>query len=166
VLDEDITLPESGGDIAVGTYDNTTGGFAKTANKTAFTKLDPQSFNDTEPRLIVITRKFDNFLLQFFDGNQFPPYWDYDVIKLSGETSPADKVLKSGKKAIVAFCLLDTEDEDYPPWERLRIGHNPVPNAGQPNFEILEEANLTEEGLDDELDCNNIAPAPGGEAQP
>jgi hypothetical protein len=165
------TLPESAGETGVALYTDNAGALAKTTSGTSLVLLEPQSFNDTDPRLVRITRLFDDFVLQFFEGRQFPPYFDIDVIKLSGPTAPTDKVLKEGEFAIAATCLFDTDDlpdrngepQVYPPPSNIRLGHNPVPNAGQPNFEVLDQADLAAAGLDDDLNdavCARLRPAP------
>jgi hypothetical protein len=129
------------------------GFFSKTATEplvvftqsgVAAIEVQPGSFpNDM---IIRISREPDNSNLTGFDGNEFPPYWNYDATRSDGPTSPSDHVLNEGKLASIGFCLFlepdgnnDTGDEiPYPPEGQRRIGHNPVPGSGQPAFEILE----------------------------
>lgn len=152
-VDIPFTTPPGGtGDFGVGFFDpgTTTNTVVKTLNGTALVELEPGSFN--QPTTIVVSRKSDGFALTDFDGDQFPPYFDYDAINAAG-----DHVLKNGKTAIVAFCLLDPV-YTYP--ENPRIGHNPVVGAPGFPFEVLEEVNLAEDhpGLAAQLNCGNLAP--------
>jgi hypothetical protein len=125
----------------------------KTGNGQALVQLDPGAF--LEPTVISISRLADAFQLTNFDGNQFPPKYDYDAVNSSGT-----HVLQTGKFAIVAFCLLSLESEGvegaypaggYP--ENRRIGHNPVAGAPGFPFEVLDPVDLEEEGLADDLNC-------------
>jgi hypothetical protein len=147
-----FTTPPGGtGDFGVGFFDpgKTTNTVVKTLNGTALVELEPGSFN--QPTSIVVSRKSDGFTLTNFDGDQFPPYFDYDAINAAG-----DHVLKNGKTAIVAFCLLDPV-YTYP--ENPRIGHNPVVGAPGFPFEVLEEVNLADHpGLAAQLHCGNLDP--------
>jgi hypothetical protein len=153
------TVPtESPGDFGVGFFDpaNPNNTLVKTQNGTALVELEPGSFD--EPTTIVLSRKSDNFELTGFDGNQFPPYFDYDAINASG-----NHILENGQFAIVGFCLLDTDVQSYPEYENIRIGHNPVQinegaPSGLPAFEILDFVDLAAEGLADELNCGNLDP--------
>lgn len=152
-VDIPFTTPPGGtGDFGVGFFDpgKTTNTVVKTLNGTALVELEPGSFD--QPTSIVISRKSDGFTLTDFDGDQFPPYFDYDAINAAG-----DHVLKNGKTAIVAFCLLDPV-YTYP--ENPRIGHNPVAGAPGSPFEVLEEVNLAEGhlGLAAQLNCGNLNP--------
>jgi hypothetical protein len=140
--------PGSPGDFGAGVFDpaKTTKTLIKTKSGKALVQLDPGSF--TELTFITLSRKADNFQLHDFDGRQFPPKYDYDAVNTSG-----NKVLKNGKKAIVAFCLLGLDDVAFPHGypDHPRIGHNPVAGAPGFPFEILDEVNLAAEGLDDDL---------------
>ncbi len=152
-VDIPFTTPPGGtGDFGVGFFDpaNTNNTVVVTQNGTALVELEPGSFN--QPTTIVVSRKSDGFTLTNFDGNQFPPYFDYDAINAAG-----DHVLKNGKLAIVAFCLLDPV-YTYP--ENPRIGHNPVAGAPGFPFEVLEEVNLAADHPDlaAQLNCGNLAP--------
>ena len=152
-VDIPFTTPPGGtGDFGVGFFDpaNTNNTVVVTQNGTALVELEPGSFN--QPTTIVVSRKSDGFVLTNFDGNQFPPYFDYDAINAAG-----DHVLKNGKTAIVAFCLLDPV-YTYP--ENPRIGHNPVAGAPGFPFEVLEEVNLAEDHPDlaAQLNCGNLEP--------
>lgn len=151
------------GDIGVGLYDpaTTTNTIIKTASSVALTELQPGAFESSpdEVRLIVVERKPDNPPGIVFDGQTFPPYFDYDAIKLTGTTTAADKVLKTDKKAVIAFCLLPAVE--YP--DGARIGHNPVQGAPDFPFELLDELSLRDEAgeltdLGRELDCGNLQP--------
>jgi probable HAF family extracellular repeat protein len=148
-----VTVPtDSPGDFGVGFFDpaSTTNTLVETQNRTALVDLEPGSFN--EPTTIVVSRRSDNFRLTNFAGNQFPPFFDYDAINASG-----DHVLKNGKTAIVAFCLLDPV-YTYP--ENRRIGHNPVAGAPGFPFEILPPVDLAEDRPDlaEALNCENLDP--------
>ena len=152
-VDIPFTTPPGGtGDFGVGFFDpaNTNNTVVVTQNGTALVELEPGSFN--QPTTIVVSRKSDGFTLTNFDGDQFPPYFDYDAINAAG-----DHVLKNGKTAIVAFCLLDPV-YTYP--ENPRIGHNPVVGAPGFPFEVLEEVNLAEDHPDlaAQLNCGNLNP--------
>jgi hypothetical protein len=140
--------PGATDDFGAGTFDpaKTTKTLIKTKSGKALVQLDPGSFD--ELTFITLSRKADDFKLHDFDGRQFPPVYDYDATNASG-----NHVLQNGKKAIVAFCLIGLDDALFPDGypDHPRIGHNPVAGAGQPAFEILEEVNLAEEGLDDDL---------------
>ncbi|HEY7637915.1 MAG TPA: carboxypeptidase-like regulatory domain-containing protein [Gemmatimonadales bacterium] len=149
-------------DFGVGLFDpqNPNPTLIKTGNSQALVQLDPGAF--LEPTVISISRLADAFQLTNFDGNQFPPKYDYDAVNSSGV-----HVLQTGKFAVVAFCLLSLEEfgEDgvYPPGgypENRRIGHNPVGGG----FEVLPEVDLVEEELADDLNCpTDIGSlAPGG----
>ena len=140
-------------DFGVGIFDpaNPNNTLVKTVSEVALTELEPGSF--LEQTVIVLSRRGDDFALTNFGGNQFPPYFDYDAINASG-----DKVLKNGKQAIIAFCLLDSDFQTYPPLANRRIGHNPVAGAPGFPFEILEPVDLNAEGLAAELVCPNLDP--------
>lgn len=145
------TVPtESPGDFGVGFFDpdNTDNTLIVTQNHTALVELEPGSFD--EPTTIVVSRNSDDFQLTDFDGDQFPPYFDYNAINASG-----NHVLENNQTAIVGFCLLDPVIT-YP--DNRRIGHNPVAGAPGFPFEILEPVDLQEAGLADELDCGNLEP--------
>jgi hypothetical protein len=149
-----FTVPtDSPRDFGIGTFDpaSTTNTLIKTNSSSALLELEPGSFD--ELTFIFIARKSDDFVLTDFDGNQFPPYFDYDAVNASG-----NHVLEDDKTAIVAFCLLDTEVQPYP--ESRRIGHNPVAGAPGFPFEILEAVDLAAERPDllRELQCGEFAP--------
>ena len=142
-------------DFGVGLFDpqNPNPTLIKTGNGQALVQLDPGAF--LEPTVISISRLADAFQLTNFDGNQFPPKYNYDAVNSSGT-----HVLQTGKFAIVAFCLLSLEEfgEEgvYPPGgypENRRIGHNPVAGAPGFPFEVLDPVDLEEEGLADDLNC-------------
>ena len=142
-----------GPDFGIGFFDpnNTNNTLVKNQNNTALIELEPGSF--TEPTTIVLSRNSDNFRLTGFDGDQFPPYFDYNAVNASG-----NHILENGKTAIVGFCLLDPAVV-YP--ENPAIGHNPVQinkgaPSGLPTFEILDPVDLAEEGL--ALQCGNLHP--------
>jgi hypothetical protein len=149
-----FTVPtDSPKDFGIGVFDpaTTTNTLIKTNSGSALLELEPGSFD--ELTFIFIARKSDDFVLTDFDGNQFPPYFDYDAVNASG-----NHVLEDGKTAIVAFCLLDTDVQPYP--ESRRIGHNPVAGAPGFPFEILEAVDLAAERPDlaAVLECESFAP--------
>ena len=144
----------SPGDFGVGTFDpnNPNKTLIKTTNGTALIELEPGAF--TELTTIVLSRNPDATNLTNFDGNQFPPNFDYNAINASG-----NHVLGTGHPAIIAFCLENSDFVTYP--SSRGIGHNPV--AGAPNFpfEILDPVDLGEGGRSDlaaALHCGNLAP--------
>jgi len=145
-----VTAPPPGfsDDFGAGIFDptSTTETLIKTKSGRALVQLDPGSFN--ELTVITLSRKADDFQLTNFDGNQFPPKYDYDAVNASG-----NKILQNGKTAIVAFCLIGLDDVKFPGGypEHPRIGHNPVSGAPGFPFEVLDEVNLAAEGLDDDL---------------
>lgn len=99
----------------------------------------PFESNSDQDRLLVIKGLPASFRLSNFpEGNQSEPFWDVDVTLLSGGTTPADKVLKADKKAVVAAVLLP--GVVYP--DGVRIGHNPPAGTGEPAFEILEQVQI------------------------
>jgi hypothetical protein len=96
-----LSVPAStnmGPDFGIGFFDptSTTNTVVKNQNNTALVELEPGSF--TEPTTIVLSRNSDAFQLTNFDGDQFPPYFDYNAVNASGE-----HILANGKKAIVGF---------------------------------------------------------------
>jgi hypothetical protein len=146
---------DSPGDFGVGLFDpnNPNNTLVKTQNSQALVELKPGSF--TEPTVIVIRRNPDAFKLTNFNGNQFPPFYDYDAINPSGQ-----HIIQNGNTAIVAFCLLSLEEfgipGQYPPGGypiNLRIGHNPVAGAPGFPFELLPPVDLVAAGLADDLNC-------------
>jgi hypothetical protein len=148
------TVPtESPGDFGIGFFDptKTTNTVIKTQSNTALIRLEPGSFS--EPTTIVISRRLDGSNPLNFEGDQFPPFFDYDATNASG-----NHILENNKTAIVGFCLLDPA-VTYP--ENPRIGHNPVQlnrgaPSGLPTFEILDPVDLAAEGL--ALQCGNLQP--------
>ena len=97
----------------------------------------PFETNSDQDRLLVIKGLPASFrLFGFPEDRQEEPFWDVDVTLLSGETTPADKKLKAGKKAVVGAVL--KPEIEYP--DGTGIGHNPPAGIGEPAFEILEEA--------------------------
>ena len=154
-----VDAPASEGDIGVGIYDGEKT-LIKTASEVALTEIEADAFADGEPRLIVVKRLVDNFRLSNFGGNQFEPFFDYDATKLEGTTTDADKILASGKFAIIAFCLFPPPFT-YP--DNVGIGHNPVEGALGFPFEILPAVNLPVERPDlvEELNCGELEVNPG-----
>jgi hypothetical protein len=154
------TVPTgSPGDFGVGFFDpaNTNNTLVETQNGTALVELEPGSFD--EPTVIVVSRRPDNSDPLNLEGNQFPPFFDYDAINNSG-----NHVIQSEEGAIVAFCLLNSDFETYP--ANRRIGHNPVAGAPGFPFEILEPVDPIPQRLLDVLDCENLAPNTESEAIP
>jgi hypothetical protein len=164
-----VTVPTtSSGDFGVGFFDPASEDplVVTTASEIALTEIPAHAF--TEPTVVTVSRKADNFPLSGFDGDQFPPVWDYDVFRSSGTTSSADHVIQNGT-AIVGFCLFPEPPSvngefvvDYPPENQRRLGHNPVQGAPGYPFEILEPVDLAEErpGLYASLvaNCGNLDP--------
>ncbi len=146
--------PVPGPDFGVGFFDpaSTTPTVVKTVSGVALTELVPGSF--TEPTAIVIARRPDDSPLNNFDGDQFPPFFDYSASNGSGV-----QVLSNGPTAIVAFCLLT--DVVYP--DEVQIGHNPPAGAPGSPFEILEPVDPIPQNLLDQLQCANLQPNTGSE---
>ena len=155
-----------GDDFGVGLFDPATHGntVITTGNHHALIQLEEGSF--LVPTEIVISRKAGDPPLTNFDGNQYPPTYDYNAINNTN-----NHVLEAGKTAIVAFCLVELLSEgvpgQYPPGgyaANLRIGHNPVPGAPGFPFELLDPVEL-DAGLRNQLNCPNnpvITSAGGG----
>jgi hypothetical protein len=147
------TVPTgSPGDFGVGFFTPGNTLLVKTQNGTALVELDPNAFN--EPTTIVVSRNPDDADLTNFEGNQFPPNFDYNAINASG-----NHVLNTGHPAIIAFCLLNSDFVTYP--ANRGIGHNPVAGAPGFPFEILDPVDLGAGGRSDlaaALNCGNLAP--------
>jgi hypothetical protein len=157
----EVEAPGSEGDIGVGIYDGEKT-VIKTASEVALTEIEADAFADDLPRLIVVRRLADNSNPLNFGGNQFAPFFDYDATKLEGPTADKDKILATGKFAIIAFCLFPPSVFEYP--DNVAIGHNPVEDPDDEfSFEILPTVNLPEERPDlvEELNCGELEENPG-----
>jgi hypothetical protein len=152
----EVTGAPADGDFGVGFFDpaNTNNTVITTVNHHALLELEPGSF--LVPTEIVISRKAGDPNLTNFDGNQFPPTYDYNAIN-----STNTHVLQPGKTAKIAFCLViiggpETPGNGYPDPANLAIGHNPVVGAPGFPFEILEPFDLEGSELRDDLNCPGI----------
>ena len=152
----EVTGAPADGDFGVGFFDpaNTNNTVITTVNHHALLELEPGSF--LVPTEIVISRKAGDPDLTNFDGNQFPPTYDYNAIN-----STNTHVLQPGKTANIAFCLViigrpETPGNGYPDPANLAIGHNPVVGAPGFPFEILEPFDLEGTALRNSLTCPGI----------
>jgi hypothetical protein len=155
-----LTLPSTateGPDFGIGGYDptKTTDQFFTTAGGTATTKLPPGAF--TEFTTIVISRRADASQPLDFDGQQFPPFFDYDAINASG-----NHFFENGVTATIAFCQLpETEGFQYPEFADIKIGHNKPARLTPPEpaaFELLDPETVPAD-LAALLDCDNLETA-------
>jgi hypothetical protein len=150
----EVTGAPADGDFGVGFFNpaNTNNTVITTVNHHALLELEPGSF--LVPTEIVISRKAGDPNLTNFDGNQFPPTYDYNAIN-----STNTHVLQPGKTANIAFCLLvigspTTPGNGYP--ANLAMGHNPVAGAPGFPFEILDPFDLEGTPLRNSLTCPGI----------
>jgi hypothetical protein len=131
--------PAAEGDFGIGFF--TPGSrLVVNAGGHALVDLPPNAFN--EPTTIIVNRKSDDFQLTNFDGQQFPPYWEYDALNASNQ-----HVIQNGQTALIVFCLYYSPNEpgttpegslEVPYPQDRRIGHNPVEGAPGFPFERLE----------------------------
>ncbi len=84
------------------------------------------------PTLITIRRLANNFTLSDFDGEQRPPFYDYDATNSATNNTAASHAPKPGS-AVMAFCY-EPVGQEYPD-DGASIGHNPVGGG----FELVPE---------------------------
>lgn len=138
-----------GADFGIGYFDPDSPDplLVKTASGQAIGEVPAGSF--TVFTVIVLSRKPDATILTDFDGNQFPPFYDYTAINSLNDHVFGDE--ENPLFGIVAFCFV--AGFEYP--DEVRIGHNPVEGAPGFPFEILDPVDLFEDRADlrAELNC-------------
>lgn len=161
-----LDLPPVGAGVGIGFFDPSSPDplLVSTADGQAVGEVPAGAFSVFT--VIVVSRKPDNTVLTDFNGQQFPPFYDYTAINGLGTHTFDDEL-----NAIVAFCFV--AGFEYP--DNVRIGHNPVEGAPGAPFEILDPVSLfaTEDPEDEErpdlreaLNCpaaNNELSSFGGE---
>lgn len=151
----DVPPDASGGDdFGIGLYDptKTTPQVFETNGGTALTELLFGAFS--EFTVIVISRRPDNSNPLNFEGNQFPPFFDYNAINASG-----NHFFENGETATIAFCQLpETEGFEYPELADIKIGHNKPTDPVE--FELLDAEAVREE-LAARLNCDALETAFG-----
>ena len=149
----DLPPNTSGGDdFGIGLYDptKTTPQVFETNGGTALTELLFGAFS--EFTVIVISRRPDDSDPLDFDGNQFPPFFDYNAINASG-----NHFFENGETATIAFCQLpETEGFEYPELADIKIGHNKPTDPVE--FELLDAEAVREE-LAARLNCDALETA-------